>query len=71
MSETLWDTVLAILKEHLSNDVQEGLWRLRAKRAWIREQIQAQRGFPEDDADYAEPWSDALGEPVLHSHYDS
>ena len=44
---------------------QERLWRLRAKRAWIREQLQALRGFPDvaADADYAEPWSDALGKP--------
>ena len=43
---------------------QERLWRLRAKRAWIREQVQALRGFPDAaaDADYAEPWSEALGE---------
>ena len=37
---------------------------MRAKRAWIREQLQALRDFPDAaaDADYAEPWSDALGE---------
>lgn len=45
----------------LIGHVQERLWRLRAKRAWIREEIQALRGFPDEDADYAEPWSDALG----------
>ena len=44
------------------------MWRLRAKRAWIREQLQALRGFPDaaTDADYAEPWTDALGESSYH-----
>jgi len=39
---------------------QEQLWRLRSKRAWIREQLRALRGFPKDSA-YDEPWSDAFG----------
>lgn len=43
--------------------LQEKLWRLRAKRAWIREQLRAQRGFSgtSDDASYAEPWAEAFG----------
>ena len=50
--------------------LQEKLWRLRAKRAWIREQLRALRGFPEgtQDASYAEPWAEAFGarsEPAL------
>jgi len=63
--------MLVTSTEQTSYDMQERLWRLHAKRAWIREQIQALRGFPEDDADYAEPWSDALGEPTLYLHHDS
>ena len=41
---------------------------MRARRAWIREQLQALRGFPEEDADYAEPWNDALGERLTLGH---
>lgn len=56
-----------LLASHsLIGHVQERLWRLRAKRAWIREEIQALRGFPDKDADYAEPWSDALGGSGRH-----
>ena len=52
--------MLAILKALLLHGVQEHLWRQCAKRAWIREHIQAPRGFSDEDADYAEPPSDML-----------
>jgi hypothetical protein len=48
----------------LSACEQERLWRLRAKRAWIREQLAAARGFPAAaSGSYAEPWGEALGAP--------
>ncbi|BDA49019.1 hypothetical protein COCOBI_13-1290 [Coccomyxa sp. Obi] len=46
-------------KEDPEVDVEDKLWRLRSKRAWIREQLRALRGFPKDSA-YDEPWSEAF-----------
>jgi hypothetical protein len=56
------DYTETLFPDSVIGHVQERLWRLRAKRAWIREEIQALHGFPDEDADYEEPWNDALGE---------
>ena len=49
--------------------LQEKLWRLRSKRAWVREQLRALRGFPDHaSASYEEPWDEAFGEKLSPLH---